>query len=204
MNTDKQALQLCKAPTLMQIGEKLTKGLGAGAQPEMGEKAAEESAEEIQAALKGADMVFVTCGMGGGTGTGAAPVIARIAKEQGALTVGVVTKPFRFESKTRMQNAINGIDKLKENVDTIIVIPNDKLLEVGLSKRKAEKNMFVHSIKTLRLCRRQLQHHVNGFYPLCIELPSGLRNETIRDLQQPAHLHLPHTGTGHTHGIVNC
>ena len=96
----------------------------------MGEKAAEESAEEIQAALKGADMVFVTCGMGGGTGTGAAPVIARIAKEQGALTVGVVTKPFRFESKTRMQNAINGIDKLKENVDTIIVIPNDKLLEV--------------------------------------------------------------------------
>ena len=130
VNTDKQALQLCKAPTLMQIGEKLTKGLGAGAQPEMGEKAAEESAEEIQAALKGADMVFVTCGMGGGTGTGAAPVIARIAKDQGALTVGVVTKPFRFESKTRMQNALGGIDKLKENVDTIIVIPNDKLLEV--------------------------------------------------------------------------
>ena len=93
-------------------------------------KAAEESSEEISAALKGADMVFVTCGMGGGTGTGAAPVIARIAKEQGALTVGVVTKPFRFESKTRMQNALNGIDKLKENVDTIIVIPNDKLLEV--------------------------------------------------------------------------
>ena len=137
VNTDKQALQLCKAPTLMQIGEKLTKGLGAGAQPEMGEKAAEESAEEIQAALKGADMVFVTCGMGGGTGTGAAPVIARIAKEQGALTVGVVTKPFRFESKTRMQNAINGIDKLKENVDTIIVIPNQKLLQ------SADKNISV-------------------------------------------------------------
>ena len=130
VNTDKQALQLCKAPTLMQIGEKLTKGLGAGAQPEMGEKAAEESAEEIQAALKGADMVFVTCGMGGGTGTGAAPVIARIAKEQGALTVGVVTKPFRFESKTRMNNALAGIEKLKENVDTLIVIPNDKLLEI--------------------------------------------------------------------------
>ena len=91
INTDKQALQLCKAPTLMQIGEKLTKGLGAGAQPEVGEKAAEESAEEISAALKGADMVFVTCGMGGGTGTGATPVVARIAKEQGALTVGVVT-----------------------------------------------------------------------------------------------------------------
>ena len=134
VNTDKQALQLCKAPTLMQIGEKLTKGLGAGAQPEVGEKAAEESSEEISAALKGADMVFVTCGMGGGTGTGAAPVIARIAKEQGALTVGVVTKPFRFESKTRMQNALSGIDKLKENVDTIIVIPNDKLLDEVLQQ----------------------------------------------------------------------
>lgn len=130
INTDKQALQLCKAPTLMQIGEKLTKGLGAGAQPEVGEKAAEESAEEISAAIKGADMVFVTCGMGGGTGTGATPVVARIAKDMGALTVGVVTKPFRFESRTRMANALSGIDKLKENVDTLIVIPNDKLLEV--------------------------------------------------------------------------
>ena len=130
INTDKQALQLCKAPTLMQIGEKLTKGLGAGAKPEIGEKAAEESAEEISAALKGADMVFVTCGMGGGTGTGATPVVAKIAKEQGALTVGVVTKPFHFESKTRMNNALTGIEKLKESVDTLIVIPNDKLLEV--------------------------------------------------------------------------
>ena len=130
INTDKQALQLCKAPTLMQIGEKITKGLGAGAKPEVGEKAAEESAEEISAALKGADMVFVTCGMGGGTGTGATPVVARIAKEQGALTVGVVTKPFRFESKTRMNNALAGIEKLKESVDTLIVIPNDKLLEI--------------------------------------------------------------------------
>ena len=130
INTDKQALQLSKAPTLMQIGEKITKGLGAGARPEIGEKAAEESAEEISATLKGADMVFVTCGMGGGTGTGAAPVVARIAKEQGALTVGVVTKPFRFESKTRMNNALAGIEKLKESVDTLIVIPNDKLLEV--------------------------------------------------------------------------
>mgnify|MGYP001255171966 CR=1 FL=1 len=138
VNTDKQALQLCKAPTLMQIGEKLTKGLGAGAQPEVGEKAAEESSEEIQAALKGADMVFVTCGMGGGTGTGAAPVIARIAKEQGALTVGVVTKPFRFESKTRMQNATSGIDKLKENN----IMPID-ITQVGISlrKNKQRKNM---------------------------------------------------------------
>ena len=130
INTDKQALQLCKAPTLMQIGDKLTKGLGAGAKPEIGEKAVEESAEEIQAALKGADMVFVTCGMGGGTGTGATPVVAKIAKDMGALTVGVVTKPFHFESKTRMNNALSGIEKLKENVDTLIVIPNDKLLEI--------------------------------------------------------------------------
>ena len=130
INTDKQALQSSKAPTLMQIGEKLTKGLGAGAKPEIGEKAAEESEEEISAALEGADMVFVTCGMGGGTGTGAAPVVARIAKSMGALTVGVVTKPFRFEAKTRMNNALAGIEKLKESVDTLIVIPNDKLLEV--------------------------------------------------------------------------
>ena len=130
VNTDKQALQLCKAPTLIQIGEKLTKGLGAGAKPEIGEKAAEESSEELAAAIKGADMVFVTCGMGGGTGTGAAPVVAKISKDQGILTVGVVTKPFKFEAKQRMINAIDGIDRLKENVDTLIVIPNDKLLEI--------------------------------------------------------------------------
>jgi len=130
VNTDKQALQLCKAPKLIQIGEKLTKGLGAGAKPEIGEKAAEESSENIQGALEGADMVFVTCGMGGGTGTGAAPIVAKIAKEMGILTVGVVTKPFRFEAKTRMQNALGGIDKIKEYVDTLIVIPNDKLLEI--------------------------------------------------------------------------
>ncbi len=130
VNTDKQALQLCKAPRLIQIGEKLTKGLGAGAKPEIGEKAAEESSEELTSALKGADMVFVTCGMGGGTGTGAAPVVARIAKEMGILTVGVVTKPFRFEAKVRMSNALMGIDKIKDHVDTLIVIPNDKLLEI--------------------------------------------------------------------------
>lgn len=130
INTDKQALALCKAPTLIQIGEKLTKGLGAGAQPEIGEKAAEESMEELSAAVKGADMVFVTCGMGGGTGTGAAPVVAKIAKEQGILTVGVVTKPFKFEAKQRMLNALSGIDRLKDSVDTLIVIPNDKLLEI--------------------------------------------------------------------------
>ena len=130
VNTDKQALQLCKAPKLLQIGEKLTKGLGAGAKPEIGEKAAEESTEEISAALKGADMVFVTGGLGGGPGTGAAPVVAKLAKEMGILTVGVVTKPFRFEAKARMVNALNGIERIKENVDTLIVIPNDKLLEI--------------------------------------------------------------------------
>lgn len=130
VNTDKQALQLCKAPKLLQIGEKLTKGLGAGAKPEIGEKAAEESIEEITASLKGSDMVFVTCGMGGGTGTGAAPVVAKAARDMGILTVGVVTKPFKFEARTRMENAISGIEKLKESVDTLIVIPNDKLLEI--------------------------------------------------------------------------
>ncbi len=130
VNTDQQALKLCKAPTHMPIGEKVTKGLGAGAQPEVGKKAAEESEEEIKEALKGADMVFVTCGMGGGTGTGATPVVAGIAKSLGALTVGIVTKPFRFEAKARMNNALQGIEALKENVDTLIVIPNDKLLEI--------------------------------------------------------------------------
>ena len=130
VNTDKQALTVSAATQKIQIGEKLTKGLGAGAKPEIGEKAAEESAEEISAALKGADMVFVTCGMGGGTGTGAAPVVAKLAKDMGILTVGVVTKPFRFEAKARMVNALNGIERIKEHVDTLIVIPNDKLLEI--------------------------------------------------------------------------
>ena len=130
VNTDKQALSMSKAPTILQIGEKLTKGLGCGAKPEIGEQAAQESADEIKNLIQGADMVFVTCGMGGGTGTGAAPVIAGIAKELGILTVGVVTKPFRFEAKARMNNAIQGIEKLKQNVDTLIVIPNDKLLEI--------------------------------------------------------------------------
>ena len=130
INTDKQALQLCKAPNTIQIGEKLTKGLGAGAQPEVGEKAAEENVEELRQAIQGADMVFVTCGMGGGTGTGATPVVAKISKELGILTVGVVTKPFKFEGKARMNNAMSGIDKLKANVDTLIVIPNDKLLQI--------------------------------------------------------------------------
>lgn len=130
INTDKQHLKNCKAPVCIQIGEKLTKGLGAGAQPEIGQKAAEESIEQLTELVKGADMVFVTCGMGGGTGTGAAPIIAQIAKDMDILTVGIVTKPFKFEAKTRMTNAIAGIDRLKDHVDTLIVIPNDKLLEI--------------------------------------------------------------------------
>ncbi|MCR4789229.1 MAG: cell division protein FtsZ [Lachnospiraceae bacterium] len=130
INADKQALSRCKAPKVIQIGEKLTKGLGAGAQPEVGEKAAEENVDEIQAALKGADMVFVTCGMGGGTGTGAAPVVAKIAKDMGILTIAVVTKPFPFEGNIRMKNANAGIAKIKDCVDTMIVIPNEKIYEI--------------------------------------------------------------------------
>ena len=130
VNTDKQALALNKANTKIQIGEKLTKGLGAGAKPEIGAQAVEENREEIVDLVKDMDMVFVTCGMGGGTGTGAAPVIAEIAKNQGVLVIGVVTKPFGFEGKPRMNNAVAGIERLKQNVDTLIVIPNDKLLQI--------------------------------------------------------------------------
>ena len=173
INTDKQALQLCKAPTALQIGEKLTKGLGAGAQPEVGQKAAEESAEEISAALEGADMVFVTCGMGGGTGTGAAPVVAQLSKEKGILTVGVVTKPFRFEAKARMNNALSGIERLKQNVDTLIVIPNDKLLEI-VDRRTTMP-------EALRKADEVLQQAVQGITDL-INVP-GLINLDFADVQ---------------------
>ena len=131
VNTDAQALMLSKAPTRIRIGDKLTKGLGAGGRPEIGRKAAEESQEDLAQALRGADMVFLTAGMGGGTGTGAAPVVAEIAKKLGALTIGVVTKPFRFEGRPRQEIAEEGLERLKEHVDTLIVIPNDKLLELG-------------------------------------------------------------------------
>lgn len=173
INTDKQALQFCKAPVAMQIGEKLTKGLGAGAKPEIGEKAAEESAEELSQAMKGADMVFVTCGMGGGTGTGAAPVIARIAKDMGILTVGVVTKPFRFEAKTRMTNALSGIESLKNSVDTLIVIPNDKLLEI-VDRRTTMPD-------ALKKADEVLQQAVQGITDL-INVP-GLINLDFADVQ---------------------
>lgn len=162
INTDKQALQLCKGQTV-QIGEKLTKGLGAGAKPEVGEKAAEENVEEIAEIVDGADMVFVTCGMGGGTGTGAAPVVANIAKSKGILTVGVVTKPFRFEGKVRMDNAMRGLEKLRENVDTLIVIPNDRLLQI-VDKRTTMP-------QALKKADEVLQQAVQGITDL-INLPA--------------------------------
>ena len=130
VNTDRQALNLSGAQVKIQIGEKLTKGLGAGAVPEVGRRAAEESREEIAQSLKGADLVFITAGMGGGTGTGAAPIVAEIARDMGCLTIAVVTKPFNFEGKQRMKNAESGINELKQHVDTLVVIPNDRLLQV--------------------------------------------------------------------------
>ncbi len=130
VNTDAQALVMSKAQTKVRIGDKTTRGLGAGGNPEIGKKSAEESSEELYEALKGADMVFVTAGLGGGTGTGAAPIVAQIAKEIGALTIGVVTRPFTFEGAKRLQNAEQGIARLKEHADTLIVIPNDRLLQI--------------------------------------------------------------------------
>ena len=149
VNTDKQALALSKAPIQIQIGEKLTKGLGAGANPEIGQKAAEESRDEIANTIKGSDLVFVTCGMGGGTGTGAAPIIAETARELGILTIGVVSKPFLFEGRQRMKNAETGIEKLKANVDTLVVVPNDRLLSV-VTKGTTMTDAFKIADDTLR------------------------------------------------------
>ena len=173
VNTDAQALLLSQAPMKIQIGEKLTKGLGAGANPEGGEKAAQESREDIIAALKGADMVFVTAGMGGGTGTGAAPVVAECAKEVGALTVGVVTKPFNFEGRRRMQQAERGIAKLMEKVDTLITIPNDRLLQV-VEKRTSILDAF-------RIADDVLRQGVQGISDL-IAVP-GLINLDFADVK---------------------
>ena len=140
-NTDAQVLTMSSSKSRIQLGEKLTNGLGAGGDPSKGEKAAEENRDEIMMALDGADMVFITAGMGGGTGTGAAPVVARIAKELGALTVGVVTKPFSFEGRRRMNQANQGLEQLKENVDSLIIVPNDKLIEV-VERRTTIKEAF--------------------------------------------------------------
>lgn len=147
-NTDAQALELASAKNRLQIGGKLTRGLGAGGNPTIGQKAAEESREEIAAAIVGADMVFIAAGMGGGTGTGAAPIVAEVAKEQGALTVGVVTKPFLFEGRRRANQAEHGIAEIKERVDTLIVIPNQRLLEV-VDHRASMQDAFVEADKVL-------------------------------------------------------
>lgn len=173
VNTDAQALLNSQAPKRMRIGEKLTKGLGAGARPEIGEKAAQESRDEIYKALEGADMVFITAGMGGGTGTGAAPVIASIARDVNALTVGIVTRPFSFEGPRRKKNADVGIENLKNNVDTIITIPNDRLLQV------VDKKMPV--TKAFSIADDILRQSVQGISYL-ITMP-GLVNLDFADVQ---------------------
>jgi cell division protein FtsZ len=149
INTDSQALLLSNAPQRVRIGDKLTRGLGAGGNPVIGEKAAEESREEIYAVLEGADMVFITSGLGGGTGTGAAPIIAEVSKEVGALTIGVVTKPFSFEGSRRRTVCEEGLERLKEKVDTLIVIPNDRLLDI-VDKKASIKSAFKMADEVLR------------------------------------------------------
>lgn len=173
INTDRQALSLCKCSTKIQIGEKLTKGLGAGAKPEIGEAAVEENRDEITQLVQGADMVFVTCGMGGGTGTGAAPVIAEISKSLGILTVGVVTKPFTFEGKPRMNNAVAGVARLQDQVDTMIVIPNDKLLQI------CEKKTTIPD--ALKKADEVLQLGVQGITDMIYN--PGLINVDFADIQ---------------------
>lgn len=173
VNTDAQALNLSKAENRLQIGGKLTRGLGAGANPEVGKKAAEESREQLENMLKGADMVFVTAGMGGGTGTGAAPVIAQVAKDLGALTVGVVTRPFTFEGRRRSTHAFDGIEALKEKVDTLIVIPNDRLLEL------VDKNTPM--LEAFREADNVLRQGVQGISDL-IAVP-GLINLDFADVK---------------------
>jgi cell division protein FtsZ len=173
VNTDRQALSLSKANSKIQIGEKLTRGLGAGANPDIGAQAAEESRAEVAEALKGADMVFVTAGMGGGTGTGAAPIVAQTAKEMGILTIGVVTKPFTFEGKKRLFQADRGIDNLKGKVDTLVVIPNDKLLQVIDRKTSI--------VEAFRMADDVLRQGVQGISDL-IAVP-GLINLDFADVK---------------------
>jgi cell division protein FtsZ len=191
INTDKQALLLSKANSKIQIGEKLTKGLGAGANPDIGEKAANESKDEISQAIKGADMVFITAGMGGGTGTGAAPVVAQIAKEIGILTVGVVTKPFMFEGRKRAQYAERGIENLKSSVDTLVTIPNDRLLQV------AEKKTTI--VEAFKLADDVLRQGVQGISDL-ITIP-GLINLDFADVKTiMLNTGLAHMGIGKASG----
>jgi cell division protein FtsZ len=191
INTDKQALYLSKAGHKIQIGDKLTRGLGAGANPEIGQKAAEESREEITQALKGADLVFITAGMGGGTGTGAAPVVAEIAKELGILTVGVVTKPFLFEGRKRMIHAEHGMSSLKGRVDTLVTIPNDRLLQV-VDKKTPITEAF-------RVADDVLKQGVQGISDL-ITIP-GLINLDFADVKTiMSNRGLAHMGIGKASG----
>jgi cell division protein FtsZ len=173
INTDAQALLLAKAATKVRIGDKLTRGLGAGGNPEVGRKSAEETAEDLYSVLKGADMVFVTAGLGGGTGTGAAPIVAQIAKECGALTIGVVTRPFTFEGARRMQSAEAGMDMLKEHADTLIVIPNDRLLQI-VDKKASLSDAF-------RMADDVLRQGIQGISEL-ITVP-GLINLDFADVK---------------------
>lgn len=191
VNTDKQALELSKASKKIQIGEKLTRGLGAGANPEIGKCSAEESKAEIAEALKGADMVFVTAGMGGGTGTGAAPIVAETSREMGILTVAVVTKPFPFEGKRRTAQAEAGIEELKQCVDTLIVIPNEKLLQV-VEKQTSFKAAFEMADDVLR-------QSVQGVSDL-ITIP-GLVNLDFADVKTiMLDAGIAHTGVGRASG----
>lgn len=191
VNTDRQALSVSSAQVKIQIGEKLTKGLGAGAIPEVGRRAAEESREEIAQALKGADLVFITAGMGGGTGTGAAPVIAEIARDLGTLTIAVITKPFNFEGKQRMKSAEAGIAELKQHVDTLVVIPNDRLLQVV--------NKGTSMLEAFRIADDILRQGIQGISDL-IAVPAMINLDfadvkTVMESGGMAHMGIG-TGTG--------
>jgi len=191
INTDKQALSGSKAETKIQIGEKLTKGLGAGANPEVGQKAAEENIDDLQKFINGADMVFITAGMGGGTGTGAAPVIAKAAKDMGILTVGVVTKPFTFEGKKRRQHAELGIKFLKSYVDSLVVVPNDKLLQI------ADKNTTM--VQAFSMADEVLKQGVQGISDLIAD--SGMINLDFADVKTVmSDRGIAHMGVGRASG----
>lgn len=191
INTDKQALSGSKAETKIQIGEKLTKGLGAGANPEVGQRAAEENIEDLASYISGADMVFITAGMGGGTGTGAAPVIAKAAKDAGILTVGVVTRPFTFEGKKRREHADLGIKFLKKYVDSLVVVPNDKLLQI------AEKSTTM--LEAFNMADEVLKQGVQGISDLIAE--AGLINLDFADVKTVMNDRgIAHMGVGHGRG----
>ncbi len=191
INTDKQALKQCNADTKIQIGEKLTRGLGAGGNPSVGQHSAEETLEDIVELIKGSDMVFITAGMGGGTGTGAAPIVAKAAKDMGILTVGVVTKPFSFEGKKRMDQAEQGLNFLKNYVDSLVVVPNDKLIE------NSEKNTSM--VEAFLMCDDVLRQGVQGISDLISD--SALINVDFADVRSVmTDRGIAHMGVGHGSG----